>query len=284
MVAEATRCPRSVACKSVRHRRAPRPAAVSRPSGGRARPERRPLALAREVGARDPALHRARVPLAHAARADRDRVLRDPLHGPLPARDLRLQPRGHALDVAGRLLLVRGARHGPLPALHARRRSRLPGAVPHRVSRAAVARARAREVVAARDPAVPHRRDPPRRRGLRGRARGRLRRRLGCRVPDRPDRRARLLRRGRAALHLPLPAAASSTSSSGSTAGSRASPHTSSSCGTSTRRSGSTREAWTPPPQLPTSPRRSSIPSRRSRRRPRPRSWTRAAEPRARSF
>ena len=52
-------------------------------------------------------------------RAERRRVLRDPLHRPLPARDLRLQRRRAALVVAVRVLLVRRAGHRPLPALHA---------------------------------------------------------------------------------------------------------------------------------------------------------------------
>ena len=86
----------------------------------RARPE--PLALGREVAPRDPALHRARVPVADAARALRRRVLRDPRDRPLPARDLRLQRRSAAVDVARRVLLLRRARHGPLSAVHARRR------------------------------------------------------------------------------------------------------------------------------------------------------------------
>ena len=47
-----------------------------------------------------PALHRARVPLDRALGADHRRVLRHPLHRPLPARDLRLQPRRAPLDVA----------------------------------------------------------------------------------------------------------------------------------------------------------------------------------------
>ena len=59
---------------------------VPRPHRRRARPGVEPLALARQVAPRDPALHRARVPLAHALRADGRRVLRDPLHRPLPAR------------------------------------------------------------------------------------------------------------------------------------------------------------------------------------------------------
>ncbi len=90
-------------------------------------PGAEPLAVARQVAARDPALHRARVPLARVRRAERDRVLRDPVHRPVPALDLRLQRRRAALDVAGRVLLLRRARHRPLSAVHARRASRLPG-------------------------------------------------------------------------------------------------------------------------------------------------------------
>ena len=85
----------------------------------------------------------------------------------------------------------------------------------------AVARARAREVVAARDPALRRRRHPPRRRELRGVARRTTG--WGWRLPDRPDRDPRPLRRSRAPLHDAATRAGSSTSFSGSTAGSRAS-------------------------------------------------------------
>ena len=64
-----------------------------------------PLALGGQVDPRHPALHRARVPLARIPRALGRRVLRHPLHRPLPPGDLRLQPRRAPLDVAGRLLL-----------------------------------------------------------------------------------------------------------------------------------------------------------------------------------
>ena len=53
---------------------------------------------------------------------------------------------------------LRRARHRPLPALHARRGARLSGDARGRLPGAALARARAREVVAARDPALPGRR------------------------------------------------------------------------------------------------------------------------------
>ncbi len=118
--------------------------------------------MGREVAPGDPALHRARVPLAHAPRVDGDRLLRDPLHRALPTGHLRLQPRRAPLDLAGRLLLVRSTRHRSLPAVHARRRARLPRAARGSVSRDALSRPRPREVVAARDPAVHARRSLPR--------------------------------------------------------------------------------------------------------------------------
>ena len=97
------------------------------------------------------------------------------------------------------VLRVRRQRHRPLPAVHARRDG-LPRDVRRGVPRAAVARARAREVVAAGDPALPGARVPARRRLARvGRPPGADR--LG-----RPDRRARADRRGRAAVHRALPA------------------------------------------------------------------------------
>ena len=57
------------------------PSAARGPARGRAQP----LAVARQVAARDPALHRARLPVDRVLRADGGRVLRDPLHRPLPA-------------------------------------------------------------------------------------------------------------------------------------------------------------------------------------------------------
>ena len=47
----------------------------------------------------------------------RRRVLRDPVHRPLPAWHLRLQRRGAALELAGGVLLLRGAGHRPVPAV-----------------------------------------------------------------------------------------------------------------------------------------------------------------------
>ena len=210
--------PRPTEVGSARDRRAGRRSRACgrrRVPGRRRGPARRaaqPLALAREVAAGDPALHRARDPLVRVLRPHGDRVLRDPLHRPLPARDLRVQRRRPALDVARGLLLLQRARHRPLPALHARPGSRLPGDARDPVPGEALARARAREVVAARDPAV------PRRLGLRRRLV--LRRLLGERrlgralLRRRPDRPARLLLGGRAALHRAATCATCSTSCS----------------------------------------------------------------------
>ena len=79
-----------------------------------------------------------------------------------------------------------------------------PAPARRRVSGAALTRARAREVVAARDPALHRRRDHPRRRELRGVAR--LRPGVGLRLPDRARRGPRALRGRRAALHVALSA------------------------------------------------------------------------------
>ena len=60
--------------------------------------------------------------------ADDRRLLRDPRHRPLPARDLRLQRRRDAVDLARRLLRDERDRHRPLPAVLARRGAGLSGA------------------------------------------------------------------------------------------------------------------------------------------------------------
>ena len=78
-----------------------------------------PLAVAGQVAPRHPALHRAVLPVDRLRRRHRHRLLRDPLHRPLPARDVRLQRRRPALELAGGLLRHERARHRPLPALHA---------------------------------------------------------------------------------------------------------------------------------------------------------------------
>ena len=63
------------------------------------------------------ALRRARDPLGRLPRPQCDRLLRHPLHRPLPARHLRVQSRRPTLELARALLLLRGARHRPLPTL-----------------------------------------------------------------------------------------------------------------------------------------------------------------------
>ena len=137
---------------------------LSAPTHRRALAAAQPRALARQVAAGDPALHRARLPLDRVRRRERGRLLRDPLHRPLPAGAVRLQRRRPALVVARRLLQLQRARHRPVPAVHAQGRSRLSGPARGRVPRVALARARARQVVAARDPALPRRRGVRRRR------------------------------------------------------------------------------------------------------------------------
>ena len=82
-----------------------------------------PRALAGQVAAGDPALHRALLPLDRLRRRERDRVLRDPVHRPLPAGAVRLQRRRPALVLARRLLQLQRARHRPLPAVHAQGRA-----------------------------------------------------------------------------------------------------------------------------------------------------------------
>ena len=159
-----------------------------------------PLALACEVAARDPALHRAVLPLDRLRRADDRRLLRDPVHRSLSAGHLRFQRRRAALDLARLVLLVRRAGHGPLPAVHARRATRLSGDTRRRIPGAALARARAREVVAARDPAVHPGRDLRRRRRLCGR-RGSRPGRVALVVCRRAHRRPRAVRSSRAPLH-----------------------------------------------------------------------------------
>ena len=128
---------------------------------------------------------------------DGHRLLRDPLHRPLPARALRLQRRRPPLVVARLLLHLQRTRHRQVPAVHPQGRGRLPGPCRGRVPAVALARARPREVVAARAPALPGRR------GLRRRRLVKLVgcRRVGRRYERRPDRPARPLRRARSSLH-----------------------------------------------------------------------------------
>ena len=125
---------RARACSS---RRRGGPDGVSGRGPRRPRPGAQPLALGRQVAPRDSALDRPLLPLDRVSSGSVSSLLRHPLHRALPPRDLRLQRRGAALDVARDVLLVLGARHGSLPAVHARAGRRLPGVARGRVPRAA---------------------------------------------------------------------------------------------------------------------------------------------------
>src|ERR1700735_5847916 len=76
------------------------------PRGGASSPRRavEPLAVAGQVAAGDPALHRAVLLVDRVRRRHRDRVLRDLVHRALPPLAVRLQSGGAALVVAGRLI------------------------------------------------------------------------------------------------------------------------------------------------------------------------------------
>src|SRR3954453_14258429 len=117
-----------------------------------------------QVASAHPALRRAFLPLAGVLRRQRDRLLRDPHHGPVPAGAVRLQRRGAAVVLAGELLRLLGPGPRPLPALRPRRRAGLPGAPGRGVPGTAVPGAGAGEVVAAGHPAVPRAVGPRRRR------------------------------------------------------------------------------------------------------------------------
>src|SRR5918996_5201157 len=148
-------------------RRAPPDVRYLGPSGSGRRKTRsraQPLALASQMAARDSALHRPALSVHRLRAADDRGLLRDSLHRAVPPLDLRLQPRRAALGVARRFLHVRRPGDRPLSAIHARAGTRLPGDSRRPLSGTAVAGARARQVVAARDPALPRPRRLPRRR------------------------------------------------------------------------------------------------------------------------
>ena len=127
-------------------------------------------------------------------RADRRRRRRDPVHGALPAGDLRPQRRDHAVDVARDLLRLHRRRDRRVPALHPAA-DRLPGRLRRRLPRAGpVPRPRAGQVVAAGPAALARGRHPHRRGGVVDRRRRRPGR-LGGRGRRRTDRRAHAGRR-----------------------------------------------------------------------------------------
>src|SRR2546423_8069445 len=85
-----------------------------------------PLALAGQVAAGDPALHRAVLLVDRVRRRHRHRILRDLVHRALPALAVRLQSGGAALVVAGRLLHPHCPRGPPLPPPPPRPKTGLP--------------------------------------------------------------------------------------------------------------------------------------------------------------
>ena len=166
--------------------------AVPREARGASRPAL-PLALALQVAARPPPLRDPGLPLAGLLRSLRRRLRQGAVHRALPARDLRLQRRRPAVDVARLLLLLRRERHRPLSAVHARGRARLSGPARDRVSGLAAEGLQAARLVARRDSAVHRRRGLPRHR-----CRVRVDRRVAGQ--PRPDLHPRLRLGARAAL------------------------------------------------------------------------------------
>src|SRR5215831_4008350 len=77
---------------------------LSRAGASAPRRAAEPLAVAGQVAAGNPALHRAVLAVDRVLRRHRHRVLRDLVHRALPPRAVQLQPGGAALVVAGRLL------------------------------------------------------------------------------------------------------------------------------------------------------------------------------------
>ena len=130
--------------------------AADRPRG-RVGTSPEPLAVARQVDPRHPALRRAHLPLGRVLRPDPDRVLRGAIHRALPAGDLRLQRRRAALVVARQLLHLRCPRHRRVPAIHARGCARVPRTARDRLPAEPPPRSPAPGLVVARHPAVLYR-------------------------------------------------------------------------------------------------------------------------------
>lgn len=154
-------------------------------SGQRRRAARAAVAVAVDVqvAARAAAFPHPHPALAGVRGLRRGVLRRRRLRRSLPAPSLRLQPRGHALVLAGRLLRLRRERHRPLPTVLPGRRAVLPGPSRGRLSRASAQGPGVGRMVDRRPSPVPDRR------GLHGRGRdrrGRLARRWDLGRLDRP--------------------------------------------------------------------------------------------------
>ena len=99
----------------------------------------------------DPALHRAVLPLVRVLGLHGHRRVRHPLHRSIPVGSVQLQRRCSAVELACGVLYLLGARNRSVPAIHPGQH-RLSGRLRRGVSRAAVARIGAGQVVAAGDP------------------------------------------------------------------------------------------------------------------------------------
>src|SRR5688572_2017271 len=74
------------------------------------------MAPAGEVAARDPALRRPRLPVGRRGSCDRDRLVRNPHHWPLPTTALRLRRRRGPMDPSRQRLRL-AAGHRPVSAV-----------------------------------------------------------------------------------------------------------------------------------------------------------------------
>src|SRR3954454_935407 len=120
------------------------------------------LAVAGEVGPAHPARPGADSAVDRVRGAVGGRVLRDPVHRPVPAAAVRVQPRCDALDLAGQLLRLQRAGHRPVSAVHPGGGPRLPGAAACALPGAPLAGAGPGQVVATGPAATADRRNPRR--------------------------------------------------------------------------------------------------------------------------
>jgi len=74
------------------------------------------VAAASQVVPRDPSLHRAVLPVHRDGRGGHRRLVRNPLHWPLPEVHVQLRRGRHPLVQPGGWLRVH-SRHGPIPAI-----------------------------------------------------------------------------------------------------------------------------------------------------------------------